>query len=818
MTEEQDHHTSPKTGLVAWLNRAAGGDFEDPPPDPARRVRKLQVVVASTAFFGLMLEILLARMYPFFLGDVSAFIAIPVAMFGLSLGALTLHWFKRDVSARALPLLVPLLLVVTLVALLGFFALFDHVFSLTHHWRQDFYGDALKTVALTAIFLPSFAITGIILSTAFTAGARQVGRLYALDLIGSAGACLVAPLALRLVDLPLVICLLLAALGAAVIAMLWARRNLVVGVVMPVLLLLIGLAANQWVFTEHPDPKVLAGKYSLTLDATELRHRWNEVSRVAVLEIAKEGRRTRHRLVHDDGISTVGVKPYDDEWVRKPPKLQGVYALPFLLDETPSTALVMFAGCGKDMVHLYEYSRGELAVTGVEINPLIKKLVSHGRWNQWNLRAFYELPDVDLVTEEGRGFLNRDRNSYDVIFVANNGPMHATRTGHSRKFLDTTEAMEAYLDHLAPGGTIVFASQPRVHKDEIFKRLLAQRDSAGRPSAPYPETVMVFGRRPYRHSLGLDVDSWMIKPSGFSASEVRRVRQFCEGQWSRKTHYVPIDCPKTALVPLIEAPIDPDAFVPNDDQPFERRVEFADFELFPERRQLDSVRYSLNWIKIFTMVFFGLLALITIGAFYGRRRGPRRMPVWLAGYFLLSGVCYMCAQIGLMAKLELFMGNPLYSIAVVLASFLLFNGLGSAFAGRRQDAGQPLPVWLLALGAAVAVPLTLLLVDGVLVHLLGLALVLRALLALVTVAPLAFVLGMFYPTGVKLALDRDLQQLVPMTFGLATLSSVLGSTWAIVAVINYGFRGVILQGEVGYLALAIVAAVAVMAGDRSSSR
>jgi hypothetical protein len=273
---------------------------------------------------------------------------------------------------------------------------------------------------------------------------------------------------------------------------------------------------------------------------------------------------------------------------------------------------------------------------------------------------------------------------------------------------------------------------------------------------------------------------------------------------------VPFDGPDTALKPLIEAPIDPDAFVPNDDQPFERKVEFADFELFPEQAQLNSVRYALNWIKVFTMVFFGLVAGLTIAAFYGRARGSRRMPLWLAGYFLVSGVCYMSAQIGLMAKLELFMGNPLYSIAVVLASYLLFNGLGSAFVGKRQDAGRPLPVWMLALGAALAVPLTLLLIDGVLVHLLGLPLIVRVVLALVTVAPLAFVLGMFYPTGVRMALDRGLQQLVPMTFGLATLSSVIGSTWAIVAVINYGFRGVILQGEAGYLLMLVVAVAVVM--------
>ena len=62
--------------------------------------------------------------------------------------------------------------------------------------------------------------------------------------------------------------------------------------------------------------------------------------------------------------------------------------------------------------------------------------------------------------------------------------------------------------------------------------------------------------------------------------------------------------------------------------------------------------------------------------------------------------------IGLMAKLELFLGNPLFAISVVLASFLLFNGAGSAWVGRREARGRRPSVLLPAAGAAVVVPIT----------------------------------------------------------------------------------------------------------------
>ena len=90
----------------------------------------------------------------------------------------------------------------------------------------------------------------------------------------------------------------------------------------------------------------------------------------------------------------------------------------------------------------------------------------------------------------------------------------------------------------------------------------------------------------------------------------------------------------------------------------------------------------------------------------------------------------------------------------------------------------------------------------------------RPLLALAALFPLGFVLGMFYPLGVAMTVRRGQDQLVPMTFGLATLSSVLGSTWAIVAVINQGFRAVILQAAGIYLLLAVIAVTAALLSAR----
>ena len=69
--------------------------------------------------------------------------------------------------------------------------------------------------------------------------------------------------------------------------------------------------------------------------------------------------------------------------------------------------------------------------------------------------------DIDLRIDEGRAFLERADEKYDLIYVANNGAVHASRTGHTRKFLDTYEAMSAYIDQLSPDGNDCSPPSPR---------------------------------------------------------------------------------------------------------------------------------------------------------------------------------------------------------------------------------------------------------------------------------------------------------------------------------------------------------------------
>ena len=64
-------------------------------------------------------------------------------------------------------------------------------------------------------------------------------------------------------------------------------------------------------------------------------------------------------------------------------------------------------------------------------------------------------------------------------------------------------------------------------------------------------------------------------------------------------------------------------------------------------------------------------------------------------YFLLIGCGFMLIEIGLLQRLSVFLGHPVYSLSVVLFSMILFTGIGSMISEYLE---LKKPAALIALG------------------------------------------------------------------------------------------------------------------------
>jgi hypothetical protein len=246
-----------------------------------------------------------------------------------------------------------------------------------------------------------------------------------------------------------------------------------------------------------------------------------------------------------------------------------------------------------------------------------------------------------------------------------------------------------------------------------------------------------------------------------------------------------------------------------DDRPFVHEVTWRDFQLLPPKARFIDQLYASSWIKVFTVLLFGaisiaVMAVVGLGAGLKGDR-ERRVPWAWVLYFFAAGVSYMCVEIGLIAKTELFLGSPLYAVAVMLALFLVSNGLGAYLQHRRRVFRGPAT---LVLPAVVAIAWGVLAAHLCNANLLGLPLPLKIVCAAASVAPAGTFLGMFYPFGVERLVDGGHRAAVPATYAMATLSSVWGSAWAMTSITNLGFSAVILMGAAGYVltgALVLVA-------------
>jgi len=213
----------------------------------------------------------------------------------------------------------------------------------------------------------------------------------------------------------------------------------------------------------------------------------------------------------------------------------------------------------------------------------------------------------------------------------------------------------------------------------------------------------------------------------------------------------------------------------------------------------------------YLILFTTLIQAVIAGSILVLLPLARIRPGWPAGfagrmgsYFFLLGLAFLFIEMAFIQKFILFLGNPLYSISVVLAGFLIFAGAGSGYSGRmakRLEASGRSPIQFIT---ATIITISLgyiLLLPICFEHLVGLDERFRIGISLALIAPLAFFMGMPFPLGLSRLSDAS-PRLVPWAWGVNGCASVLGAVLAQVLAVHFGFTTVILAAVLAYLVAA----------------
>jgi hypothetical protein len=210
----------------------------------------------------------------------------------------------------------------------------------------------------------------------------------------------------------------------------------------------------------------------------------------------------------------------------------------------------------------------------------------------------------------------------------------------------------------------------------------------------------------------------------------------------------------------------------------------------------DTARMTLNLVLTQSTLFTLFAIVMPLLTF--RRKGmmvKHALPFTI--YFASVGFGFMLIELALIQKCVLFLGNPIYSLSLVLATLLVSAGLGSWMVTKT---GWVVRKVLLVFGSLFLIFFVTLVfsINPLIGSLMHLPLHLRMLATACMLFPSGLLMGVFFPTGLQ-AVRSGAPNYLPWAWGINGCASVYGSFAAIVFAIGAGFTNTLLLGAFVYL-------------------
>jgi len=788
------------------------------------------VAIFLLSFATLLLELSLTRVLSVAMFYHFGFLVISTALLGVGVsGVVVTLW--RELRER-IPLDQALAWIATLFGLLTLacFWLMQRIpfdpFALFLDRRQWLF-ISVYYVVLAAPFFCS----GLALALLFTRGTRQIHYLYAFDLFGAGVGC--GALALIMPAFggsgSVAIAAAFGVMAAVFFGLSRGRAGSILRISLCVGIAVLALYANGLLPIAVTPGKIL-------LRSKPLFTAWNTFSRIDVFEIPAQPEQHApaiRRIIYDSGTAvtsmhdmSIGVREYLSRHKEDADYRSGIA---YVGKQAPKV-LIIGSGAGAQVLDALHF--GAADITAVEVNPIINDIVLHRMGDFWG--GLFSQPEVHLVTDEGRSFVRRSREKFDAIIsvhTISNAALASGALALSENYVLTREAFEDYLDHLSPDGVIYF-TRPEPQIARLFAT--AREALANRGAQDFPSHFYAFRIPPddaERKRFGSNRPSFraglLVKKSPFTPDEIRQIEalQGVAHQWNETSVppaemlYSPFQTTGKSLyrtlltttnLPAVYRSEAQQLVPATDDRPFfNHQTRWSSIsaamvrELFAERlfgglalgdRPIAEV--SLLVLLVQSVVIAALLILLPLRGF--SRAGLHTPGDWrFLIYFAALGFGFIAIEIALLSQFTLFLGQPVYTYAVVLASLLVCTGIGSYLAGRfeaapRRTITRVVPLVLLALlVTSFATPFVFSVA-------LGWTLPFRILLAVLILLPLGVLLGMPFPTGLRLV-SLEAPALVPWGWGVNGFFTVIGTVIALILGMAWGFRAVLVVGGCSYM-------------------
>lgn len=752
---------------------------------------------------GLVLEIAITRIFSAAIWYHFAFVAVAVTLVGLGSSGLLVHYRLKKIKENWAGDL-------TVLACLGI----TSVIPITLFVMHSLASQLIYLPVFMLMFAVPFFFIGIVISAAFSAFAHNAGRLYASDLIGASAGALLVILLLSMIggEGTALVVGLIASICAVVFSLTTKSKKKVL-----TSLVFIAFASSLLFINETTQafsiPTDPTAQKDLPIFLREnpgsyiVKTEWNSFSRIDVVEgisgncssdsqdpyfdqqCASEGLVAK---IFIDGGAGTNIVAWDGDVKSRQELLSWMQYIPFTMKENPKV-LIIGSGGGRDVVAAL--ASGSKDVTTVEINPIIFETVKSYGDKAGNL---YTHQYVDAHVDEGRSFVSRSEEKYDIIyipFVDTWASVSSGGLGVSENFLYTVEGFQEYYDHLTEDGTIIavrwLIDSPRFvstfsellerngqQKSDLEKHLLiVSSDSVEQdPSV----TMTIFSKAPFTDNetkfLSNSFETYGYKPILIpNKVALEPYADFMKGKLSNeefyslfptKTHYV------------------------TDDSPF-----FLSFE-----KPIPKILEVLIYISL------GIVASFLIGPYALLRRNKETKSELKTGtialYFAALGMGFILIELALLQKLILLLGNPTMTFAILLFTILVASGIGS-YASTRVIKNSTKNLTFIIAGMVTLGFLYVAILPSIIYSAIAEEFALKALLSIGILFPVGFLMGMPLPTAMRL-IKAYTPSYVPWMWAINGAFSVLGAVLSVAIGILYGASyAMIIGASIYFIALGI---------------
>jgi len=782
-----------------------------------------------TTLSTLMYEVLLTRIFSVTMWYHFAFVAVSVALFGMTVGALIVHlkpeWFAQEDTRDRLAQ-SSLLFSITIV----FSFLTQLVIPFDARWSLTaIYGTAVIYLAIAVPFI----FSGIAVALTLTRFPQQVSRLYAVDLVGAGlGTVTLVWMLDMLADGPsaVIVIAALAGVGACLFAIGAGRTRLVqIAAGLAVLWLVAGVANA---YTAEHYHAILRVRWAKGLpEQTVLYEKWNALSRIRIFGNQEQYTtpygwgwsptldttpRTRQLVMSIDTTALTYMTQFDGDVEKIDYLRYDVVNVAHYL-RSDASVFVIGMGAGRDVLSALVFDQP--SVTAVEMNGAIINAVNN-EFGDFTGHLDRQ-PGVRIVNDEARSYLTRSDEQYDIIQISLIDTWAATGAGAfalSENTLYTTDAWDTFLDRLTPDGILTVSRWYQLDRPPVESYRLAALavKTLREQGVSDPRAHMIMLRNPNSFpgnpAVGLAVANLLISNEPFSQADVDRIEQVAVD-----LQFEMLLAPATAdsdpvFAAIAEAedansvPIDisVDISPPTDDRPFFfQMVRYKDIfnsSLYGQSAYLTQPVLALFSLAIVMLVLTALCIVLPLMVTTSRRMLEGMTPFVV--FFCAIGLGFLLLEIAQLQRLTIFLGHPTYALSVVLFSLLIFSGIGS-FATEQLMKPRNRFMLLLPFAALIVVIIAAGAATSHVTHSYDSATTpVRIFTAAALLAPMGLLMGMPFPIGMRLASAREN---APTAFfwGINGATSVLASVLGVSVALQWGISQAFWLGVACYVVAAL---------------